>query len=189
MPSRTQILCLHEGTDTRSIDPLFIRVLVKRLKPSWLAPWSGSNVIRTIGCSGRKELIASTPGYLKQVLNQGNQVSLMVWADLDDDMADGDKLSEEFWKACKNAQIPREDFELIVFAFAKDRLENWIEFLNNGNTDEAVEGARVKNDRPVSDAAKKLAKLCSQGRPISNLPSSLRWSCQNWKNFSKRMNS
>jgi hypothetical protein len=187
MPSRTQILCLHEGRDGRSIDPLFIRTLIKRLKPSWIAPWPGNNVIRTVGCHGRKELIEATPGQLRAVLTQGNQVTLMVWADLDDDMAGGDLLKGEFWKKCETEGISRNEFDQIVFAFAKDRLENWIEFLNEGSTDEEKSGPRLKHDRPVADAAKKLAKLCLQGNADTDLPPSLQWSCGNWRGFVRKI--
>jgi hypothetical protein len=74
-----------------------------------------------------------------------------------------------------------------VFIFAKDRLENWIEFLRTGNTDESHEGPRVRYNRIVADAAKKLAELCKEGRPIDNMPPSLQWSCRNWRELVQRM--
>lgn len=33
MPSRTQIVCLHEGKKGRSIAPIFIRAILKALDP------------------------------------------------------------------------------------------------------------------------------------------------------------
>lgn len=187
MPNRTQILCLHEGRDGRSIDPLFIRTLIKGLKPSWIAPWPGSNVIRTVGCHGRKELMETTPRELRTVLAQGNRVTLMVWADLDHDQADGDGLKELFWRECERQGVSRGEFDTIVFAFAKDRLENWIQFLNEGATDERVEGPRVKFDRDVGNSAKKLARMCLKGVGAESLPKSLQWSCQNWRELVGRM--
>ena len=65
MASRTQIVCLHEGEQGRSIDPIFIRSLLKALDPAWLRPWKGNNMIRTISCGGRSDLIAKMPGELR----------------------------------------------------------------------------------------------------------------------------
>ena len=123
----------------------------------------------------------TTPRELRAVLAQGNRVTLMVWADLDHDQADGDALKENFWRECERQGVSRAEFETIVFAFAKDRLENWIQFLNEGATDEKVEGPRVKFDREVGNAAKKLAKMCLRGADGESLPKSLQWSCKNWR--------
>lgn len=54
MASRTQIVCLHEGEKGRSIDPIFIRALLRALDPSWIRPWKGNNIVRTVDCGGRK---------------------------------------------------------------------------------------------------------------------------------------
>ena len=77
--------------------------------------------------------------------------------------------------------LRKEQFDRIVFIFAKDRLENWIEFLQTGTTDESNEGPRVKNNRVVADAARKLAEMCEEGRPVEHMPPSLQWSCKNWR--------
>lgn len=79
------------------------------------------------------------------------------------------------------------DFNRVVFIFAKDRLENWIEFLQTGTTDEAREGRRERDNRKVRDAAKKLAKLCLAGKPVKDMPPSLQWSCENWQTLVQRM--
>ena len=110
----------------------------------------------------------------------------MVWADMDDDMPDGDALKERFWQAADQAGIERADFDKVVFIFAKDRLENWIEFLNTGVTDETQESPRVANFGEARQAARKLAEMCSS-RTSSPLPSSLDWSCKNWRALVKRM--
>ena len=70
MPSRTQIVCLHEGKRD-SIDAIFIRSLLKALGPPWIRPWQGNNVIRTNPCGGRSELIAKMPTELRSCLEQG----------------------------------------------------------------------------------------------------------------------
>ena len=77
--------------------------------------------------------------------------------------------------------ITKEQFERVVFIFAKDRIENWIEFLTTGNTDESKEGPRVKHNREAAEAAKKLASMCRENKPVSNMPPSLQWSCKNWR--------
>lgn len=181
MPSRTRIVCLHEGRRGKSIDPLFINALLKRLDPSWIRPWAGSNVIRPVDCGGRETLIQKMPDELKRCLAVGSDTTLMVWADLDHDMADGDTLRNEFWEVAQKAGIAKSEFEAVVFVFAKDRLENWIEFLESGSTDETKEGKRVKYLRQASDAAKKLADRCKNNARGPALPPSLSWSCQNWK--------
>lgn len=184
MPSRTQIVCLHEGEKGRSIDPLFIRTLIKALDPSWIRPWPGNNVIRPVDCGGRKALIARMPGELKQCLAAGGNTTLMVWADVDDGWEGPEALKSKFWDAAKDAGITRAQFDWVVFAFAKDRIENWIQFLETGSTDESIEGPRIKHDRQASDAAKKLAGYCQGGAAI---PPSLEWSCKNWRDLKARI--
>ena len=112
----------------------------------------------------------------------------MVWADLDHDKAHGDQLKEEFWAAAQRAGITKEQFDTVVFVFAKDRIENWIEFLLTGATDESKEGQKHKHDdRFAADAAKLLASKCLSGAPIPNIPASLDWSCKNWRALVTRM--
>jgi hypothetical protein len=144
-------------------------------------------MIRTIPCGGRSDLIAKMPTELLSCLTMGGNTTLMVWADLDDDMADGDQLKAKFWTVAQQAKILNDQFDQVVFVFAKDRIENWIEFLLTGTTDESNEGPRQKHDRPVADAAKLLAKRCASGAPEPKLPPSLAWSCRNWRTLVERM--
>ncbi len=110
----------------------------------------------------------------------------MVWGDCDDNCADGDALRTTFWKEAQQQGITKENFDQVVFVYAKDRLENWIEFLQTGSTDESKEGPRV-DTRAAADAAKKLAEYCKAGKPINGMPSSLQWSCKNWRLRAERM--
>jgi hypothetical protein len=185
--NRTQIVCLHEGEKGRSIDPLFIRSLLKQLSPAWIMPWPGNNVVRTVACEGRSKLMEDMSGELKLCLARGGDTTLMVWADVDDDMADCEALKEAFWKEAQAKGITRVQFDTVVFAFARDRIENWIEFLNTGTTDESKEGPRVKHGKEAADAAKTLAAKCLSGAPIPSIPPSLEWSCKNWEKLKKRM--
>ncbi len=187
MASRTQIVCLHEGKKGRSIDPIFIRTVLKALDPAWIRPWQGDNIVRPVDCGGRSDLIARMPTELRSCLAMGGTTTLMVWADLDHDMATGEQLKERFWSAAQQAGIQREQFDQVVFVLAKDRLENWIEFLLTGATDESREGPRQRHDRPVAEAARNLAKRCASGAAEPKLPSSLSWSCQNWRKLVERM--
>ncbi len=187
MASRTQILCLHEGEKGRSIDPIFIRSLLKELNPAWIRPWKGNNMIRTIPCGGRSDLIAKMPAELRSCLAMGGDTTLMVWADLDHDTADGDVLKAKFWTTAQLAGVTKAEFNQVVFIFAKDRIENWVEFLLTGATDESKEGPRQKHDRPVADAARKLADKCLTGAPDPQMPPSLLWSCKNWRALVARM--
>jgi len=187
MPNRTQIVCLHEGKKGRSIDPIFILAVLKALDPPWIRPWKGNNMVRALDCGGRNALIEKTPTELRNCLEMGGNTTLMVWADLDDDMDDGEKLREEFWTTANKAGITREQFNQVVFVFAKDRLENWVEFLLTGTTDESKEGPRQRHSRAVADAARKLAQRCKGQAPAPPNPPSLDWSCQNWHRLVERM--
>ena len=187
MVSRTQIVCLHEGKKGRSIDPVFINALIRGLNPAWIRPHNGSNLIRPIDCGGQKTLIEKMPAQLKICLNAGGNTTLMVWADVDHDKEDCEQLKQEFWKAAEAAGVSASEFSSIVFAFAKDRLENWIQFLTTGMTDENLEGPRVRHYREVAEAAKTLANRCQKQLTDPPLPPSLAWSCRNWRALVERM--
>jgi hypothetical protein len=184
MPNRTQIVCLHEGERGRSIDPVFIMKVLRDLNPSWIRSWDGSNVVRAVSCGGRKQLIDRMPTELRACLTIGSDTTLMVWADIDD-MPDGNALREEFWQVAQKAGIQRADFDKVVFAFARNRLENWVEFLSKGKTDEDREGPRV-TPKEAANAAGKLANMC-KGNAALTLPPSLQWSCKNWRTLIERM--
>ncbi len=181
MASRTQIVCLCEGRRGQSIDEVFINRLMKSLQPAWLRPWPGSNVIRLNPCGGRKEVVEKLPAELASCIRAGGHTTVMVWADCDDDCPDPDALKARFWHEAERRDITKEQFDRVVFILAKDRIENWIEFLTTGNTDESKEGPRVKHNREAAEAAKKLASMCSENKPVSNMPNSLQWSCKNWR--------
>lgn len=186
MASRTQIVCLCEGRKGESIDEVFINRLMKSIRPVWIRQ-DGSNVMRLVPCGGRKEVVEKMPLELQRCLDAGGDTTLMVWADCDDNCADGDALKAHFWREAERQGVAREQFDRVVFVFAKDRLENWIEFLQTGTTDESNEGPRVKNNCAVADAAKKLAEHCNAGKPIDGMPPSLQWSCKNWRALADRM--
>lgn len=185
MANRTQLICLHEGKKGRSIDPLFIRVLINGLDPAWLRPWPRGK-IRMVPCEGRDSLLSRMPIELRAAEQAGGNTTLIVWADVDDDMESPGRLRDAFWEKAKVAGIKAEEFDRVVFALAKDRLENWVEFLNSGVTDESNEGPRVEDNEAVT-AAKKLAGMCLRGAPIPNIPPSLEWSCRNWRDLVERM--
>jgi hypothetical protein len=187
MASRTQLVCLCEGRKGESIDEVFINKLIKCLDPSWLRPWGGSNTVRLVPCGGRAALVEETPAELRNCLEAGGHTTLMVWADCDDDCADGDALKALFWQQAQQRGMSKADFDRVVFVFAKDRLENWIEFLQTGKTDESKEGPRVKHNRTVADAAKKLADFCKAGKPLDGIPPSLKWSCKNYRALAEHM--
>ncbi|TVP98116.1 MAG: hypothetical protein EA381_13065 [Planctomycetaceae bacterium] len=187
MAKRTQIVCLHEGKQGRSIDPVFINALVKALKPSWIRPFVGSNLVRPIPCGGRGELIQRVPAALRACIRAGADTTLVVFADVDHDKPDCEALKAEFWRVARDAGITETEFAQIVFAFAKDRLENWIQFLHTGSTDESQEGPRVQYNRQAADAARFLADRCANQTNDPPLPPSLAWSCGNWRDLVRRM--
>jgi hypothetical protein len=179
-------VCLHEGQQGHSIDPIFINRLIRTLKPAWIRPHPGNNQVRLIGCGNRTGVMTALPRELKHCIQAGGTATLMVWADMDDDTADGEELKNQFWTEAQNAGIARSEFEQVVFVFAKDRLENWVSFLLKNETNEAVEGPRV-TDKEASEAAKRLAKRCQQNIATPPLPPSLEWSCHNWRKLVERM--
>ena len=186
MASRTQIVCLCEGEKGASIDQVFINKLIRTIKPSWLRR-DGANYVTMEPRGGRKEVIAEMPNQLRLCLNAGGDTTLMVWADCDHDCADGEVLKGKFLEEAKRQGITKEQFDLVVFIFARDRLENWIEFLKTGKTDESSEGPRVNHNREAADAAKKLADFCKGNKPVPGIPPSLQWSCRNWRALAERM--
>ena len=131
--------------------------------------------------------MARMPAELRSCLTMGGDTTLMVWADLDHDMATGEQLKERFWNAAQQAELKKEEFDQVVFIFAKDRLENWIEFLLTGTTDESREGPRRKHGKVVAEAARNLARRCESGASGPQLPPSLAWSCQNWRRLAERV--
>lgn len=131
-------------------------------------------------------MIQMVPIELKRCDEAGGNTTLMVWADLDHDMNDGNNLREAIWKVAESLGITRDQFDKVVFAFAKDRLETWIEYLLEGATDESREGPRRNNGSEVKKAARKLAGICSSGSPVSGLPPSLVWSCKKWQALRER---
>jgi hypothetical protein len=183
--SRTQIVCLCEG-EKASADGVFIHALLRSLKPAWVRR-DGSNMVRLRPCGGRKALIAAVPGELRACLARGADTTLMVWADCDHDCGDGEALKARFWEEAQSRGVGRDDFDRIVFIFAKDRIENWIEFLHTGVTNELQEGPRVRHGKEAAEAARKLARLGQAGRPVDGMPPSLRWSCRNWRALVERM--
>ena len=185
--NRTQIVCLCEGRKGGSIDEVFINRLIKALSPSWLRPWPGSNALRIVPCGGRTAVIEKMPSELRSSFAAGGKTTLMVWADLDDDRDEAAALKADFWRQAQKTGVNKEEFDSVVFVFAKDRLENWIQFLQTGNTDESTEGPRVKHNKEVATAAKRLADLCRDGGAIDGIPPSLQWSCNNWRELAKRM--
>ncbi len=124
---------------------------------------------------------------LKNCLSRGGATTLMVWADIDDDMTDGDALKREFWNTAQKKDITQQQFDQIVFVFAKDRLENWIQYLMTGQTDESVEGPWVNRGRDVRDAARQLGLRCLKNQVEPPLPPFLEWSCRNWRQLAERM--
>jgi hypothetical protein len=180
-------VCLCEGVKGDSIDGIFINKLIKSLDPSWLRPWGGSNILRLEQCGGRAAVIKKMPVELRNCQAAGGNTTLMVWADCDDDKADGDELKADFWQEAQRNGISKGDFDLVVFIFAKDRLENWIEFLRTGSTDESKEGPRIRYNSAVAEAAKKLADWCKAGKSVDGMPPSLQWSCKNWRALKDRM--
>ncbi len=132
-------------------------------------------------------MVERTPKELQGCLEAGSDTTLMVWADCDDNCSDGEALKAHFWKEAQRQGITQAQFDRVVFIFAKDRIENWIEFLMTGNTDESKEGPRVKHNRIAAEAAKKLADFCKAGKSVDGMPPSLQWSCRNWRALVERM--
>lgn len=126
------------------------------------------------------------PAEIRAANQAGGNTTVMVWADVDDDMDSPDALLDAFWAKSQVAGITRCQFDQVVCVFAEDRIENWIEFLNTGATDESREGPRVKDAEAIK-AARCLADLCLKGAPIPNVPPSLDWSCRNWRALKDRM--
>lgn len=186
MKKRTQIVCIHEGKQGVSIDPVFITAFFKAYNPSWIRPW-GTSKIRLVPYGGKTELRAGFSAELKNVLAAGANTTLIVFADIDDEFDDGEELKKLYWEVAQKNKIKKEDFDKVVFIFSKDRIENWIQFIQTGTTDEDKEGPRVYNNSIVKDSANKLADMCLDKKTECKFPKSLKWSCCNWHLLINRM--
>jgi len=187
MPKRTQIICMHEGKRNKegmqhSIDPIFANAFIKAFKPNWLR-----GRMQTLECGDNVRLLAKFPEELKLCVQQGGDTTLIVLADVDDEHKDCDALKAKYLSTAKAHGLSDEAFEKVVFIFPKDRLENWIEFINTGHTDESKEGPRVELAE-AADAARNLAEKCKRSdNAVKAFPPSLQWSCRNWNALVERM--
>mgnify|MGYP007069879440 CR=1 FL=1 len=186
MSKRTQIVCIHEGTRSASIDPVFVNSFLKAYDPEWIRPW-GTSKVRLVPCGGKTELLSAFPRELKSVLTMGADTTLVVFADIDDGLETGEDLKKKYWAIARENNIPSDTFEKVVFIFSKDRIENWIQFLQTGFTDENQEGPRVNDNSKVRESAQKLAEMCLSGNNKMTFPPSLSWSCNNWHKLINRM--
>jgi hypothetical protein len=185
MAKRTQIVCIHEGKKGASIDPVFANSFLKAYDPEWIRPWV-TGIARFIACGGKSELLKRFPGELRACEAAGGNTTLIVLADVDD-IESPEHVKEQYWDKAEAEGLSRESFERAVFIFPKNRIENWIEFLNKGATDENKEGPRVSEFSTVHEAAKKLARNCRSGAMNPLPPPSLQWSCTNWRALVDRM--
>jgi hypothetical protein len=187
MAKRTQIVCIHEGKKGASIDPVFANAFLRAYDPEWIRPWK-TGAVHFVACGGKSELLDAFPRELQNCEAAGGDTTLVVLADIDDKPENGDQLKEKYWETAQKAGISKEIFDKAVFIFPKDRIENWIEFLSKGTTDESREGPRVKSNVLVANSAKLLAKKCrSSGQLDETFPPSLKWSCHNWRSLAGRM--
>ena len=186
MSKRTQIVCIHEGKKGASIDSVFANSFLKAYNPEWIRPWQ-TGIVRLVPYGGKLELRNAFPRELRNCVAAGGNTTLIVLADIDDDLENGEQLKQKYWETTQTAGIPRETFDKAVFIFSKDRIENWIEFLATGVTDENREGQRVKDNAIVRDAAKTLVEKCRSGQTSEPFQPSLEWSCSNWQSLVKRM--
>ena len=186
MSKRTRIVCIHEGKKGASIDPVFANSFLKTYNPEWIRPWK-TGVVRLVPYGGKSELRDAFPRELKNCVTAGGNTTLIVLADIDDDLENGEQLKQKYWETAQTAGISKEIFDKAVFIFSKDRIENWIEFLVTGATDENREGQRVKDNVIVRDAARTLAEKCRSGQTSEPFPPSLEWSCRNWQSLVKCM--
>jgi hypothetical protein len=186
MAKRTQIVCIHEGHPGHSIDPLFANSFLKAYNPEWLRPWK-TGLVRFIGYGDKTTLLNHFVPELKTCINYGSDVTLIVLADVDD-LKDCEELKRIYWQKAQEAGIKEDAFNKVVFAFPRNRIENWVEFLLTGKTNEGKEGPRIYDNTKVRDAGKKLAELCrNTGEMGEVFPQSLLWTCKNWHTLVSRM--
>jgi hypothetical protein len=84
-----------------------------------------------MGYGGKTELRKAFPKELRSCGTVGGDTTLVVLADVDD-LKNGDELKSKYWEEAEAAGLSRELFEKVVFIFPKNRIENWVEFLNGG---------------------------------------------------------
>ena len=60
MSKRTQIVCIHEGKQGASINPVFANSFLKTYNPEWIRPWKTA-VVRLVPYGGKSELRDAFP--------------------------------------------------------------------------------------------------------------------------------
>lgn len=184
MAKRTQIVCLHEGKNG-NVDQVFINRLLKKLDPSWLRPFK-TGVARFVCGGGRNEhgMYRKFIEELAHCDRQGGDTTLIVLSDVDD-LETPDKLKSIFDQRAAIENLGSA-LSKVVYIFPQNRIENWFEYLLDGATDESKEGKR-RNTKDASNAADKLAKMCIENQRNSNIPLSLQWSCNQWRDLVNNM--
>jgi hypothetical protein len=95
MAKRTQIVCMHEGKKGTSIDPVFANAFLKSYDPEWIRPWK-TGAVHFVECGGKSELLDAFPQGLQKCEAAGVDRPLIVLADIDDKLENGDQLKEKY---------------------------------------------------------------------------------------------
>jgi hypothetical protein len=170
MAKRVEIVFLHEDTQHQSFGTAFLNKItrVRRIEP--------------VRMGRRSMLVNDFPRQLKAVRSRGGKAALVVLIDADHDSVQ--EIREVLDRRLKEADMPTISPEDPIFiAIPKWRIENWIEYLRTGDTDEAAQGARLIDEASARPLAAKLHETCLNGPPLASPPPSLEQACTEWQRF------
>jgi len=97
MAKRTQIVCIHEGKKD-SVDLVFINAFLKAYNPKWLRPYTTpptTGIADYKPCGSKSELLQKFPQELENCIKRGSDTTLIVLADIDDKLKDGEELKKK----------------------------------------------------------------------------------------------
>ena len=75
----------------------------------------------------------------------------------------------------------------VFIASPKWRIENWIEYLKTGKTDEKSQGPRLDDEGSARTLALDLHRKCLVKSPLLNVPPSLGKACEEWQLFRTKL--
>lgn len=172
--ARVEIVFLHEDTQHQSFGTAFLNQIktMRRIEP--------------VRKGSRALLVQDFPRQVKAVRSRGGAAALVVLIDADRDSVDkvwnilNDRLKQEGMSVISSS-------DLIFIASPKWRIENWIEYLRTGATNEELQGPRLEDEGSAREDAGSLYQMCVTRALPPNPPPSLKAACEQWLAFRDKL--
>lgn len=173
MGRRVQIVFLCEDSQHQSFGLAFLGEL------------TGIRNIETVRAGSRANVINRFPKELKALRSRsGSALVVMIDADKDS-VSDVRQIIDQ--KLAQTGEPPVRVKDLVFVASPKWRIENWIQYLREGHTDESKQGPRLDKENSCREDAKRLFESCIGNVALLQAPESLESACAEWKPFRNRI--